>query len=43
MAEISCTQRRRSACSKVHDLIVRPVEVIGDEGYLLVECFEGVA
>ena len=26
-----------------HDLIVWPVEVIGDEGYLLVECFEGVA
>ena len=26
-----------------HDLIVRPVEVIGDEGYLLVERLEGVA
>jgi len=26
-----------------HDLIVWPVEVIGYEGYLLVEGFEGVA
>ena len=26
-----------------HDLGVRPVKVIGDEGYLLVELLEGVA
>jgi hypothetical protein len=28
---------------EVHDGVERPVEVIGDEGYLLVQRFEGVA
>jgi len=28
---------------EVHDLLVGPVEVIGDMGYLLVELDEGVA
>jgi hypothetical protein len=28
---------------QIHDPLQRPVEVEGDEGYLLVERFEGVA
>jgi hypothetical protein len=28
---------------QVHDGLRRPVKVIGDEGYLLVERFEGIA
>ena len=31
------------AVLQLHDLFQRPVEVVGDEGYLLVELFEGVA
>lgn len=28
---------------QVHDLVVRPVKMVGDKGYLLVELIEGVA
>jgi hypothetical protein len=28
---------------QIHDGLRRPVKVIGDEGYLLVKCFEGIA
>src|SRR5690349_19128840 len=31
------------AVLELHDFGERPVEVVGDEGYLLVELFEGVA
>jgi hypothetical protein len=27
----------------VHDVVVRPLKVVGDEGYLLIELVEGVA
>ena len=43
MAEISLTQRAAVGVLQRHDLLVRPVEVVGDEGYLLVELVEGVA
>jgi hypothetical protein len=28
---------------EAHNLIVRPVKVVGDEGYLLVQSVEGIA
>jgi len=31
------------AMLQIHDLVERPMEMIGDVGYLLVEAFQGVA
>ena len=31
------------AMFQVHDLLVRPIEMDGNQGYLLADCFQGVA